>query len=538
MPFKGKSVFLLKIFRIMDLKQLFSKYWWGMVLVMTAWGASPLMATHISSGQLTYEWIGDEPGQGLRDYRVYLTLFANLSGVSVGTTQDICVEALNSNYSSTHTLNALDPANPLPPKYSLSPSNPVGWIDAGAHPTRSDAWAVPGDTCNSNVLFGEYRYVGVISIPASITGSVRLSTELICCRGWFGNLGGLDPTFLALFKVGTMPSDNKAATVIPRSKPYYNLRQAQDPPLKIKFRTYNPDGDSLRFKLATVRDGNCSNGISNVIYTNGFSAQSPFPSSIPISINPRTGTITAKPDSTGTYLAKIRVEEYRLVAGSWIRAGFLERELPIVISNQYYSPTSNPWSLQVDTTMPDSNGIATLGCGDTLIRLQAPVNVDENSLSSDGSEFSLSGSAGNYPIKSATLNAQNEILLSLADTVATEDTLQLTLRMGRDTNLIYDVCDQKVVRDTFTLYTQCQYSGVGLPEKAAAPLKVYPNPMTDKLQVLQQGAPRVIRLINAQGQVVRRMPAHQRNTELSIQDLAPGLYWVAVGPQRKRVVKR
>ena len=502
--------------------------------------SNPLQASHLSNFEINYEWIGDEAGQGLNDYRIYGTILYNSGGVLPNTGPiDVCLEGLgpNSSFSKQVSLSNLDPTTGLPNRFLLSDTNPVGWYDDGPLPQNNVAWAIRGQNCTSNpVLYGELRYVGTVTIPVQ-SGAVRLSSDLPCCRPNFDNLQGFsDPFGLALIQLSPNRQKNTTSKVVLRTSNAFGLRGNADPPLEINFKTYAPDADSLGFKLAQVKDGSCTS-FSNAVYDSGFSAQSPFPSSIPISTNPANGTITCKPTQAGSYLIKLQVTEYYLDTASsqWKRVAFTEKEIPIIISNSSYNPTGNKFSLELHPSMRPT-GAATLDCGDSTILLQSQEIVNPSTLAPDGSDFLLRGKSRSYPIKKADRVKVDQILLTLADTVAYKDVLRLQIQIGTDSNTVKDFCDYKVKQDTFLIFAKCKDNIAGITQRGSPSFALYPNPARESVQIVQQGEPRDLRLLNARGELVRSLETYQKETRVSLKSLSPGVYWIMIGTQRKRLI--
>lgn len=511
-------------------------------LILGASLLAPLQASHFSTAEINYQWIGNEPGQGPNDYRIFVTRLQNMGGVSTGSGDvSICLESLTGSYSQQFNLPLLSPSSPLDPKYTLSASNPVGWIDKGPHPSSNNAWLLEGAPCTNSQIYGEYRYVGTITVPSQAGNLVRLSTTGPCCRDNFDNLAGNPGSqiSLALINLRNAMKNNTTPRATLLTKPYYAQRRAQDPPLEIKFNTFQTDADSLKFSLAGIRSGDC-NSLSHAVYDTGFSAQSPLSSSTPVSINPRTGTIRSKPNAPGRYLIKIRIEEYKLSNWggnpTWVRRGFSEKEIPIVITSAYYSPNSQSWTLQADTSMNNASGNPSFSCGDSTILLQAQRVVDPTTLASDASDFLLQGKNQIYPLKKASLLSEDEILVTLRDTIASQDTLMLSLRTGTDSNVIETPCGFPVVRDTFLIRSECQSSGLGLTQHKAPQFELYPNPADEEVKIVQKGEALPLRLLNARGELMREIPIEERPTRLSLRELAPGMYWIFAGAQGQRLI--
>jgi hypothetical protein len=122
-----------------------------------------------------------------------------------------------------------------------------------------------------------------------------------------------------------------------------------------KTNIFNPlasdaDNDSLIFSLETPYSpytGNCfgsgtpdpypkgHSSFSTVIYRSGYSLSNPFGGTSTVSINSRTGEITAKPSSTGYYVIAVQVKEYRVdpVTKKVKYLGEIRRDLQFLVGN-------------------------------------------------------------------------------------------------------------------------------------------------------------------------------------------------------------
>lgn len=115
---------------------------------------------------------------------------------------------------------------------------------------------------------------------------------------------------------------------------------------QLDFSLTDPNGDSLVYSLIdplnSVGTGNLTNPgpYQPVVWQNPYSLNNVCGGTPPMSINPTTGIVTAKPSNIGVYVFAIRVEEYR----NGVKIGEVRRdvqyaalncaEIPPVIKNQ------------------------------------------------------------------------------------------------------------------------------------------------------------------------------------------------------------
>ncbi|WP_160316421.1 Ig-like domain-containing protein [Flavobacterium akiainvivens] len=70
---------------------------------------------------------------------------------------------------------------------------------------------------------------------------------------------------------------------------------------------------------------------------------------------------------------------------------------------------------------------------------------------------------------------------------------------------------------------------LSLPDFGTAALKVYPNPVIDRVTVESRAELEYIRILSITGQVVKMVAVSGNRAEVSMQELTPGVYFVAVG---------
>lgn len=141
---------------------------------------------------------------------------------------------------------------------------------------------------------------------------------------------------------------------------------------------YDPDGDSLSYKLVTPKQNSNLDVYEYVLpddprfyenYNQGNESQTGTPT---FEIDPVSGTLTwDAPDARGEYTVAFIVEEWRNIAGTWYKLGFVTRDMQIKVE-----PTDNSVpSISIES--PDC-----LLLNDTL----QVIATD-----GDGSEFVISG---------------------------------------------------------------------------------------------------------------------------------------------------
>lgn len=175
---------------------------------------------------------------------------------------------------------------------------------------------------------------------------------------------------------------------------------------------FDPDGDSLAFKLVTpLSPDNCapivprpSSTVSapaynttydEVIYQSGYSVSRPFGStSSAISINSTTGEMKANPKSAGNYVIAVKIEEYRVdpVTRKATYLGSVRRDLQFVAGNCPNVTNAPPYFTQ------SGNSVIEVDPFDTVkFTIKTADNSDTVYMKANGSIFGGAGSTLNPP---------------------------------------------------------------------------------------------------------------------------------------------
>lgn len=263
---------------------------------------TPLSATHLMGGEITYECIG--PNR----YRIRVKLYRDCSGIAL--------------------------ENPITLRYSSTQCNVNASISLNRISVRDVTPTCPGgqSRCGGNGPYGweEHVYEGILQFPAGCSDWTLWYTN--CCRNSSITTGPADDYFTIYTNLNN--------TVAPcNNSPVFN-----NPPTAIAClgqRTClnpgitDPDGDSLVFSLTYCRG---SSPTGSVNYSGGFSGTNPLPTVGGTTVDPRSGTVCFTPSQLAIGVICIRVEEYR----NGVKIGEYLRDMQVrVISCTNQLPTAS-----------------------------------------------------------------------------------------------------------------------------------------------------------------------------------------------------
>ena len=491
-------------------------------------------ATHYSSGEIFYQWVGNEPGKNRGAYRVFASIYRNTSGITIGT-NDLNGCAISSN-SASSTINFkfkyISPQNTLNPKYRLTPGNPYGWKDTGPHPNDSEGWNIPdSDICaSSSKTISEYRYVGEVDL----TGSDKKWTLAInppCCRDINNNLKNTNGNLFLSAKLDRTFGENSSPRIT--SFTQYSLCVISDSTRahRLEFKARDSDGDSLVYQLDPRGSvsGGCSQAITALGYKKGLSPTNPFPAHRSPFFNQNTGQLVFAPSQAGSYVVKVVINELRADTGGNLRnVGNSKVEFMLDIASTCNTPSTRFIATPRDTLLRRQ-------CGDSTLTIITNERFDLNSLEPNATDFTLLTSQNSLvPLQSVELQDDSIFFLTLSDTLSINDTMSLITRKGLDGNTVFNICG-KSYKDFDTLATVissgCKIdtsSGVGLSQWNAEKLSLYPNPAANYVQFKSSVSLVNSRyqLINSEGAVVREAIMQQSKQRIPTAHLSPGVYWI------------
>lgn len=487
-------------------------------------------ASHFTSGEIFYQWIGNEPGKDSMAYRVYATLFSNVvTSLGKGNINACAFKRSDSSNTFNISLKYQDPRNPLQPRHTLSATNPYGWKNSGVHPNDPSGWNVTNSTlCASyGTNISEYRYVGEITLSSKASDWV-FAIDLPCCRDGNSNLANSGNFYLeAELNNDTNPNSS------PRISEFMNIavcvKKATDIPLTLDFSARDGDGDSLiyQFHSREPLSGNCGSTPTPLGFNNNLSNTFPFPAHKTPNFNQKTGELQFLPSQAGSYVVKVEVRELRRNSntGSLTYVGNTAIEIGLWVASR----------CRQNNGFIKSNKDSTIQkqCGDSTIQYNSLQIFNKSTLAPNGSDFSLVTSQNSIiPIKSATfVKSKQSILITLRDTLSTNDTMSLVVQNGTDSNTIFNVCGLPYRNfDTLaTIISRCKKdSSVRLQQWNKPKITLYPNPVQTRLSIhtsynITQAH---YTIFNAYGQIVARGQYKSTKNEIPLKGINPGVYWL------------
>lgn len=511
----------------LGLKSLsFTSLYFGLYLGLAAQGAAV---------DIRYDWVGDQPGYDSLTYRILARLYLPSQGPRASIPSDLTVcyqTAQKPRLDTSFLISQIQPDTYPDPGENLWP---------GARGTSGVlvGWQVPGQTCEAPYPYHLFLYEGYFSVPASPHGPVQLSVT--APSSFFDNFSKARALVArAMLRPHGPYSRNSSVRVIPQVRPRYNRRSAQDPPIDIRFWLDDPDGDSLLFQKGSLHYGHCDSSQMPLLYRGALSPSQPFPSHQAIQVNRSNGNLRAWPSQPGHYLLSWRIQEFPLdtVNPLWNTSGITERVLPLVIDSSFFQPPTSTLALRLPRSAPAMVDTS-LGCGDSTIWVEASQVLDPSSLALDGSDFFLLGPMGPLPVLEAQLFKGRWVKLGLAGPLPNSDSLQLTVRMGSDTNLLSSLCGHMVSRDTLSLPVACDTGSLRIaawPDEKGWSL--YPNPARDWVQIQVKKPGGILAVYDALGHLRYRSKVLEEETHVLVDEWPSGYYCFSYRAQHGKLLVR
>lgn len=224
------------------------------------------------------------------------------------------------------------------------------------------------------------------------------------------------------------------------------------------------DGDSIMYELVPAK----LSSLADVTYISPWTFTAPISCDpqFPFTLNAGTGTLTfqsnAPTDEVSTFSIVAREFRYDQTFGIWDEVGYSSREIQLVV-RQNCRPSVNA-GVRLDPTAqgvymdPDGTQVKDYVCGDTSVTLSFTLPIECFSVSTDGTDFRLTGPNGQpLPVASATpvcdVNAETKtIKLSLYRPLIFNGDYYLYSKIGTDGNTLLNKCGKSMAEfDTIIL---------------------------------------------------------------------------------------
>lgn len=326
----------------------------GLALTALIFFSYSAQASHYSAGEVFYQWIGNEPGKGQYDYRVFATIYRNVGGVQIGTGNLSACAFRASNRSATtpFSMTYQNPNAPLNPNYRITSTNVYGWYDIGVHPNDNNGWDIPAfEGCAlSPKDISEYRYVGEVTLTGK-AADWRFAIDPPCCRDQNDNLAGGGDLYIEVDLNNTKGPNSSPRIITPAARTFCVITDPAQQPFRWYQTAGEEDGDSLRYGFygAGSQSGGCGSNPNSINYAAGYSASAPLASNPPVTIDQQRGIFTLKPTTAGAFVVKIEVRELRFdtVSLQWLYIGNTVRELQVPIAPACLASTADGPELDV-----------------------------------------------------------------------------------------------------------------------------------------------------------------------------------------------
>jgi len=280
-----------------------------------------LSASHFSSGEVFYKYIGDSTGVA-NEYRIFIRWYKNnASFANIGNTQVVCITS-----SCGHNINAT--------------FNKIAATGANASPGDNEGgWIVPGlDECaNQNDPaykdLSMHKFEGNVILPPC--ADYKITVNATCCRDASDNIVGSSSKnlYIEVDLNNTLGHNSSPQILAPAGKAFC-LTQPGQRPFVFTQGAQEVNGDSIVYSFAHPQEGTpCGPGV-NLPLASGFTVSSPIPSSTGIVIDQAQGTFTFSPSQQGSYVMKINVKEFRFDTSSfqWLYIGNTIREIQVPVT--------------------------------------------------------------------------------------------------------------------------------------------------------------------------------------------------------------
>ena len=270
-------------------------------------------ATHLISGNFTYEFISQSGNQ--RTYKINLYLFRDITGVNLPNTAQVYYKKANQNTVSTLSLS-----------------------QAGI--------TTPNNTCNATISYAVHKYSANVTLDAS---SVYDFAYSVCCRPMTAtNLS--NPSSQSIYLTTRIVSSRPSGRQYNNSIEFDNRIMAAplNTPSSFVLNYPDTDGDSLSYQITNVKGGSSATLTpTNIAYASGHSNAAPLGPNGSLIIDSATGTMVAQSSVQQTAVVSIKVTEWdKDTTGTYKFMGITEKEF---VFNFHNNTSSNLANATVDS---------------------------------------------------------------------------------------------------------------------------------------------------------------------------------------------
>ena len=304
-----------------------------------------VQASHIAGTDMSYIQVA--PGV----YLVTLNVYRDCIGITMPATIPLDVLAPGCGTSSVVTLPLVGPVN--------------GIEISDVCPGQATACSTPAN--NSIPGLQQYRYSALVYLPNTQCANWTFSYDDCCRNADATNICPNQAGFRteAIFD-NTITGTNSSPVFGKNPIPYVCVNDT----VQFNPQVSDPDGDSLVFAITNPLAGTAT-APTVLQYCNGSTLLMPFgPSNFPTSIDPVSGQIIFKPQTTGAFVIVVRVQEYRKVNGVPTKIGTVQRDIQVQVVNC----TTPPPTVNGSYIVVDQDTIVVAAGGNGFI--SAPINIE------------------------------------------------------------------------------------------------------------------------------------------------------------------
>lgn len=264
-----------------------------LIIVFALLFVSYTKASHILGGNISYSWVGPEPGK----YKLTLNLYRDCEGLAMDVFETVQVKSsCGANFS-----------------VDLSKV-----LEYGVQITLLCASDIDSSECNGGTFEGAqyYEYTGIVNLTPNCS-NWTFSWSL-CCRNYTINTTN-SPISDIYLETKLITGNNNSAFFT--QNPY--LYVCPNQPYNYNLGVVDADGDSLRHVLIYAK----TSEFTTIGYSSGYSGVNPIPG---ISIDSVYGLLNFTPTMLGRYLIAVETSEYNN-QGQF--KGSMIHEIEIIVNN-------------------------------------------------------------------------------------------------------------------------------------------------------------------------------------------------------------
>jgi hypothetical protein len=465
-------------------------------------------ASHFSAGHLTYRYIGDSTNTP-REYLIEMTIYRNIRGISLGTS-NLNIE-IRPDSGSSFTL----PLIYLPP------------TAANVHPLDPEGRMAPSTfACAlSPQEISLYKYQNTVVLPA-FAKEFQFKSILPCCRDNSDNLisGGLALTAYLNRNYG----DNNLAKPIDGD---FLASLCVNQEFTIGSLELDPDIGDRTFLLADSALNGSFGSLSRLPFSGNFSIANPLPTDSAEGgyvINPAKASARFTPTQVGIYTLPFKVINRRFdtVSSAFRTAGSYHFEIRVTVGPACNTSQSNGPKLTSRDTLQN---VIIDSCNTQSLYIRSNKPLDYSTVDENGGNFRVFSLVRQINDSIVNVRPINRRLLKLSykDSITANDTLMIITQMGLDSNKIASGCgfEQQSPDTIYHIIKGC--SGVGQKEVQVSAFNFYPNPAGNQFQmeyILGSDISRV-EIRNTSGQLLKEQGAPKT---IKIENLPNGTYFIQV----------